>query len=662
MKSLCIHFILLFSINHISIGQNVGINTTDPKATLDLKASNQVTPAPYDGLLIPKIDAFPSSNPTSDQNGMLIFLTSDNSFYFWHNTSTSCIRLTDALVAVKKINDLVDGKSDNDGSDNGSSIFIGINAGLNDDMTNNANVGLGFESLKDNISGRYNTSVGYKSLYSNSVGSNNTAIGNFSLYKNQGGSVNTAIGIGSLYENTSGQFNVAVGQYPLYNNLNGRNNTVIGNRAMYFNTLGNDNTAIGNRALFNNSKKSKIVAIGDSALFNNGPEGSLTYQGVENTAVGSKALFSNNQGSKNTALGFESIYSNTTGELNTGLGIHVLFKNTEGTENTAIGGEAMFNNISGESNTATGYLSLYSNNDGNFNVAYGQEAMYNNESGNNNVSIGHLALSGIINGNFNVGVGRSALPTNTNGHNNTALGSYSLMKNLTGSDNVAIGDSTGFNSTGNGNVFLGSNSGFNETGSNKLYVDNSKTNQPLIYGEFDSDLLQINGDLEVLSKIKIVDGTQGADKVLTSDANGVASWEESEPTYVIGINNDLGGYVFYVTPDGKHGLVAATQDQGTAKWNTAQDLISNPDNHNVAGKKFTNWRLPTRYELGLMYVVRLQIGGFPTAFSNPYWCSTDDDSVWAWTIRMDQSISSDGTPYLVGKVNDFLNVRAVREF
>lgn len=31
----------------------------------------------------------------------------------------------------------------------------------------------------------------------------------------------------------------------------------------------------------------------------------------------------------------------------------------------------------------------------------------------------------------------------------------------------------------------------------------------------------------------------------------------SSPTYTVGLNNDLGGYVFYVTADGKHGLVAA---------------------------------------------------------------------------------------------------------
>ncbi|MFW6132001.1 MAG: hypothetical protein ACOC5F_05340 [Candidatus Aminicenantaceae bacterium] len=33
--------------------------------------------------------------------------------------------------------------------------------------------------------------------------------------------------------------------------------------------------------------------------------------------------------------------------------------------------------------------------------------------------------------------------------------------------------------------------GYNETGSNKLYIDNSDTSPPLIYGEFDNDLITI---------------------------------------------------------------------------------------------------------------------------------------------------------------------------
>lgn len=70
----------------------VGINTTAPDAMLQIKSSNQVTPSNTDGVLIPKIDAFPVTNPTAAQQGMMVFLTapaSQSGFYYWDNTTTS---------------------------------------------------------------------------------------------------------------------------------------------------------------------------------------------------------------------------------------------------------------------------------------------------------------------------------------------------------------------------------------------------------------------------------------------------------------------------------------------------------------------------------------------------------------------------------------------
>jgi hypothetical protein len=62
-----------------------------------------------------------------------------------------------------------------------------------------------------------------------------------------------------------------------------------------------------------------------------------------------------------------------------------------------------------------------------------------------------------------------------------------------------IGRFAGYhNIIGNNNVFLGSGAGYNETGSNKLYISNSNTSTPLIYGEFDNQYLEINGDLTII--------------------------------------------------------------------------------------------------------------------------------------------------------------------
>jgi hypothetical protein len=120
----------------------------------------------------------------------------------------------------------------------------------------------------------------------------------------------------------------------------------------------------------------------------------------------------------------------------------------------------------------------------------------------------------------------------------------------------------------------------------------------------------------------IAPGTTG--NVLTSNGSTWTSAAATGPTYSIGLNASLGGYVFYVTPDKKHGLVAATKDQASknnlSTAYTAQNYISTPSNHNTTGQNFTDWRLPTYYELNLMYVARVAIGGFENA---GYYSSTD---------------------------------------
>ncbi|MCP4552706.1 MAG: hypothetical protein GY834_11845, partial [Bacteroidetes bacterium] len=129
--------------------------------------------------------------------------------------------------------------------------------------------------------------------------------------------------------------------------------------------------------------------------------------------------------------------------------------------------------------------------------------------------------------NNNVAIGDSALYSNTEGDYNTSLGMNANKYNETGSYNVALGYAAGKEALGSGGVFLGYQAGKNETGSNKLYIDNSDTIAPLIYGDFVADSLRINGDLEVSGTLKIEGGSPGAGYVLTSDANGLASWSNS---------------------------------------------------------------------------------------------------------------------------------------
>lgn len=73
MKRILLCFCFLF----FKMQAQVGINTTTPNAQLEIKSSDQANPANNDGILIPKVDAFPAINPTIDQDGMLVYLTTD---------------------------------------------------------------------------------------------------------------------------------------------------------------------------------------------------------------------------------------------------------------------------------------------------------------------------------------------------------------------------------------------------------------------------------------------------------------------------------------------------------------------------------------------------------------------------------------------------------
>ena len=89
MKKALFTLFLIFFFNGF-IHAQVGVNTVTPNAMLDIKASNQATPANTDGILIPKIDAFPLINPTLAQKGMLVYLTTlsgsnQPGFYYWNN-------------------------------------------------------------------------------------------------------------------------------------------------------------------------------------------------------------------------------------------------------------------------------------------------------------------------------------------------------------------------------------------------------------------------------------------------------------------------------------------------------------------------------------------------------------------------------------------------
>ena len=161
---------------------------------------------------------------------------------------------------------------------NGNSVFIGENAGLNDNLTNNQNVAVGKNALAANIGAYNNVAIGSNALLVNTNGNNNIVVGKDAMAANTTGDTNVAIGNTSLSSNISGGKNVALGNSALQENT-GSSNTALGHRAMINKVGGGGNVAVGTDVLDDLTNGAKNTVIG----FNTGG-GILT--GSENTIVG----------------------------------------------------------------------------------------------------------------------------------------------------------------------------------------------------------------------------------------------------------------------------------------------------------------------------------------------------------------------------------------
>jgi hypothetical protein len=145
-------------------------------------------------------------------------------------------------------------------------------------------------------------------------------------------------------------------------------NTFTGNQTVSGN-LTATGTVTGNTFQIGNN----LFAFGSFASSNAflGFSGSLFATGTNNTATGAQALSQNAAGSQNTAIGSSSLLSNTSGSSNTAIGNGALNLNSTGSNNTASGAVALQANTTGSYNTANGIFSLFNNTTGLLNTAVG---------------------------------------------------------------------------------------------------------------------------------------------------------------------------------------------------------------------------------------------------------------------------------------------------
>lgn len=209
-------------------------------------------------------------------------------------------------------------------------------------------------------------------------------------------------------------------------------------------------------------------------------EGKLNLDsGNNNVFVGRNSGTNNTTGEENSFFGAESGARNTTGKENSFFGIESGRSNTVGILNSFFGAKTGFQNTSGEGNSFVGYATGFQNTTGVWNTFVGTSSGSANTTGSDNSFLGLSA------GNNNI-----------TGSSNTFIGRVSGYYNQSGSNIVAIGNGAG-PSANNTNL------------SNRLYI-NAESNSsvfgndnPLIYGEFDNDLVRINGTLHISETAKL---------------------------------------------------------------------------------------------------------------------------------------------------------------
>lgn len=215
--------------------------------------------------------------------------------------------------------------------------------------------------------------------------------------------------------------------------------------------------------------------------------GTVTYDGsgagtggTEGTYVGYNAG-AVTSGTKNSFFGANSGSANTTGNYNSYFGASSGSSNTTGLSNNYFGYFAGYSGTTASGNSFFGTSSGYSNTTGEKNTFFGNVSGYKNTTGGDNTFMG--SYTGYA---------------NTTGLRNTYIGGTTGTVNTTGNYNTMVGNRAGFtNITGTGNVFLGYYAGGQELGSNKLYISNSNTTTPLLYGDFTDTKLVVNGKLGV---------------------------------------------------------------------------------------------------------------------------------------------------------------------
>jgi hypothetical protein len=339
------------------------------------------------------------------------------------------------------------------------------------------------------------------------------------------------------------------------------------------------------------------------------------------------------------------------------------------------------------------------------NIVIGSNSLKDNTTGTSNIAIGNYNLRENLDGYGNTSIGLGSLSRSTSGSKNTSVGLESLNQNIWGNENTAIGYNAGWSSNnGSGNVFIGYEAGKWESGSNKLYIANSSTSTPLIYGDFSTERiglgtnnpqykLDVTGDINFTGNIRkngtalVMDGSEtkinAGDNIIVT-GNGTAATpytiSAAKPKFYLG-QDTLGGIVFYIYigADGQqHGLIVS-KIETSAAWQSSTSLVNadrtedgsyntslmnnSPAKDWITANFSSEWYLPSIDELNILWNNRFHVNktarviGTALLVTNAnYWSSSEHHASNAFGFNFYISGTKD-----LGKTF-VTNLRAVRAF
>lgn len=445
----------------------------------------------------------------------------------------------------------------------GASTLLQISTGF-------GNTAVGNTVLGALTTGTWNTGFGASALTSLTIGGFNTAVGSNAGASLVSGSSNTFIGYSAGSNTVSGSNNVFVG-YQTGANVTGSGNVLIGYQT------GNGLTNISNRLyIANNSSSTLIYGEFDTQYMQIAAAVSIIAQsltGSSNTSgfsvlqnwntTGNPVLISANAVS--TARGASSLLLSlntnsiaqftvdpvgntfmagglTVGSIRLPLStttLGTIYKNNLPWVSSYSGGTTQ------DSNMFVGYQSGNLTNTGaGLNVSLGYNTLRVLTTGSENVALGANSLGGLTTGANNIAIGSSALILLTTGSGNVAIGGSVMNTAQTvGNNNVVIGMQAGTNSSGSGNVFIGFNVAQNEIGSNLLYIANSSTTTPLIWGDFTGQTMRVNGQLQVVNTNNL-DGIYVKTAVTSTSTASLIRFVQSTGIEIARINGDTSNLFF----------------------------------------------------------------------------------------------------------------------